>query len=131
MDSISLGKRGEDLATEFLERNGYKVLSRNFSWNFSNGKKMAEIDIIVQQGRGWFSSQRPVIVFVEVKTLASDCEGFSPEQKVGMVKKRKIASLAEIWLRKNNYSSETPWRIDVISITLSPVIRIEHFENIC
>ncbi len=131
MDSISLGKKGEDLATEFLERNGYKVLFRNFFRNFSNGKKMAEIDIIAQQSTGWFSGQKPVIVFAEVKTLASDREGFFPEQKVDRVKKRKIAALAEIWLRKNNYPSETAWRIDVISITLSPEIRIEHFENIC
>ena len=58
--SLLRGKFGEDAACEFLKRNGYKIIRRN--WQF----KHREIDIIaVKKCSG-------VIVFVEVKLRNSD-----------------------------------------------------------
>ena len=37
-----LGKKGEDLAVEYLQKNGYKILARNFRF------QKAEIDIIAE-----------------------------------------------------------------------------------
>ena len=45
---------GEDLATEFLRKKGYKILERNFEAN------QGEIDIIAKDDKE--------LVFVEVKT---------------------------------------------------------------
>jgi len=53
----SLGKEGEDKAEEFLKRNGFKILERNFRTPYG------EIDIIAKKGSRLF--------FVEVKTRSS------------------------------------------------------------
>ncbi len=52
-----LGKKGEELAVNHLEENGYEILERN--WVFQK----AEIDIIAQKDE--------VLAIVEVKTRSS------------------------------------------------------------
>jgi len=52
-----LGKKGEELAVEYLQQNGYKILDRN--WTFQK----AEIDII--------ATKENILAIVEVKTRSS------------------------------------------------------------
>ena len=52
-----LGKLGEELAVDFLQKNGYEILETN--WVFQK----AEIDIIAQKDN--------ILVAVEVKTRSS------------------------------------------------------------
>ena len=52
-----LGKKGEELAVEYLRENGYKILDRN--WVFQK----AEIDIIAQKDN--------FLAVIEVKTRSS------------------------------------------------------------
>lgn len=52
-----LGKEGENLAASFLEKNGYIIRDRN--WTFQK----AEIDIIAQK--------EAILAIVEVKTRSS------------------------------------------------------------
>lgn len=52
-----LGKLGEELAVEFLQKNGYEILETN--WTFQK----AEIDIIAQKEN--------ILAVVEVKTRSS------------------------------------------------------------
>ncbi|MEA3365196.1 MAG: YraN family protein, partial [Candidatus Hydrogenedentes bacterium] len=54
----TFGQRGEDLATRFLRRQGYKILGRNVSFG------PYELDIIAQSG--------DTVAFVEVKTRRSN-----------------------------------------------------------
>ena len=55
MTNIQLGKNGEEIAQQYLIKQGYKILEKNK--RFSN---FCEIDIIAQD--------KQTVVFVEVKT---------------------------------------------------------------
>ena len=57
MNNKILGNDGEKEATEYLIKNGYKIIERNFFC------KRGEIDIIAKDG--------DTIVFIEVKTRKS------------------------------------------------------------
>lgn len=59
------GKIGEDMATEYLNKKGYKILERNFEC------RQGEIDII--------ALDKDEIVFVEVKTRTSKKYGLAAE----------------------------------------------------
>lgn len=59
------GKRGEDLAANFLRKNGYRILERNFLI------RGGEVDIIAQD--------KDVLVFVEVKARYSHEFGLPAE----------------------------------------------------
>lgn len=57
-DHNDLGKLAEDLAVQFLQENGYKILVRNFRY------QKAEIDIIAEKDH--------LIIVTEVKARSTD-----------------------------------------------------------
>ncbi len=96
---MKLGAQGEELAAQFLKKNGYRILERNYK------TRIGELDIIASDGR--------TLVFVEVKTRESIAYG-RPFEAVNYNKKRKIANVAMIYLKK--LKDIPPCRFDVVSI---------------
>ena len=80
------GKKGEDIAVDYLVEKGYVVLERN--WRF----KKAEIDIIAKDDDG-------TLVFVEVKTRTYTYFG-EPEAFVDDKKKSLMLYAASEYMRK-------------------------------
>jgi len=109
------GVKGEKLAQEYLVKKGYKIIEINK--RFSN---LCEIDIIAQD--------RDELVFVEVKTRTSDFCGSGLEAitktKYGHIKIGLFTYLQEV---KNKYKK---FRIDAISVILTPSVKINHLKNI-
>ncbi len=97
-----IGRRGEDLAVDFLRRKGYRIVARNVRQSFG------EIDIIARHGQ--------FLVFVEVKTRRSDRYG-SPLEAVDRRKQRQMIRAAQAYLARE-VSTETAARFDVISVLL-------------
>ena len=97
---LDLGKLGEKLAEEYLIKNGYNILYRN--WRYSH----YEIDIIATKSN--------LIHFVEVKIRTSKKFGF-PEESVT---KKKIKSLLnavdEFLFRHPVYKN---FHLDILSIS--------------
>ena len=83
------GKLGEDLATKYLEKIGYKIVARNFRC------RQGEIDIIAR------STEE--LVFVEVKTRTNLSYG-SPAEAVDFTKQKHMEKVAKYYLYKNRYS---------------------------
>ena len=94
-----LGKRGEELAVQYLMEKGYEILERN--WR--NIHK--EIDIIAKKDN--------VLVIVEVKTRQSEEYG-EPDIAVTKQKQTRLISAANAYLFQNQLDINT--RFDVISI---------------
>jgi putative endonuclease len=103
------GRKGEDLALEYLEKNGFVIIEKNFRSRFG------EIDLIVKDGQ--------TIVFVEVKYRLSENYG-SPKEAVTNEKIKKIIRTAQYFITKNNFNSL--YRFDVVSIYKD---KIEHIKN--
>lgn len=101
--NLTLGRSGEDLAEEFLRKNNYKVLSRNFR------TKLGEIDIIAKD--------RSVICFIEVKTRSSEDFG-SPQEAVNRRKQRQITKAALVFLKENKLMDVSA-RFDIVSVIRS------------
>jgi len=72
-----IGKYGENIAFDYLLKNGYKIKERN--WRFGKG----EIDVIAEENN--------TIVIVEVKTRSSEYFG-DPEESVSRKKQKKIVT---------------------------------------
>ena len=85
MNNRQFGFKGEDLACEYLKKNGYEILERNK--HFSN---LCEIDIIAK-----FKDK---YVFVEVKTRNGDQYGY-PSEAVTATKQLRIKRAAEQYLQ--------------------------------
>jgi putative endonuclease len=109
---LELGRRGEDLAVDYLAGAGYRIVGANFSLPVGRNTRgltvKAEIDIVAYDG--------PTLCFVEVKTRASD-EIAPPERNVNLRKQRQIARAARAYRRTFDLM-EIPHRYDVVTIVL-------------
>lgn len=106
------GRRGEEMAAEYLVRKGYKILNRNYR------SKWGEIDLIARTGA--------VVVFVEVKTKTTGDYG-EPWEMVNRWKVEQVKRMGEAWCRE--YRFEGAVRLDVVGVWLSEG-RIEHWESV-
>lgn len=104
-----IGKKGEEIAANFLLQNGYEIQETN--WRY----KKSEIDIIAKKEND--------LIFVEVKTRSSSI--FQTPEEAVSIKKQKL-----IFLAANQYiqSKELDFniRFDIISITFNKELKINH-----
>jgi putative endonuclease len=98
----ALGARGEELAAQWYERQGYGVVARN--WRCKEG----ELDLIVRANRTY--------VFCEVKTRRSNAFG-APVEAVTRDKQMRIRRLAARWLEDGAPGPARDIRFDVASVT--------------
>lgn len=109
-----LGKIGEEIAAQYLLRNGYKILRQNFFFD------KAEIDIIAQKEEG-------TVVIVEVKTRNSDFFG-DPQSFVTPAKIKLLVKAANEYIVSNELDVEV--RFDIIAVLKNQKMeKLEHFEN--
>lgn len=117
-----VGKIGENLAREFLEKQGYKIIEQNYK------TKYAEIDLVTEKPARFFGKSR--LVFIEVRTKIGENFG-APEDTLNRNKLRKVLKNALAYSAFKKWQG--PSRIDAICIVLKPdytVSRLTHHENI-
>jgi putative endonuclease len=108
------GKLNENLAVNYLKRQGCRIVERNFR------TARGEIDIIARDG--------DTLVFVEVKARRSRSRG-SPKEAVTPEKQRRI-SLAALQYLKTAPSPLNRARFDVVAIlTEAGPAQIEWIRN--
>ena len=108
-----LGKKGEQLAIDYLIKNGYQIRDKN--WRFQK----AEIDIIAQKEN--------TLAVVEVKTRSSDYFG-NPQDFVNPKKiKLSVTAINEYVISKD---LDVDVRFDIIAIIKTKKeTKIEHIED--
>ena len=113
---LRLGTRGENLACQFLKKNGYKILFRNFK-----GRTGGEIDVVCRD--------RDTLVFVEVKTRTREDFG-RPVEAVNREKRDRIARGGLAWLRLLD-DPDILFRFDVVEVIIADDAepRLEILEN--
>ena len=101
-----IGRRGEELACAELERQGLKIVDRN--WRCPLG----EIDIVAAE----VTEAGTTLVFCEVKTRSG--LGFGhPLEAITYAKMRTLRQLAAQWTREHQISA-TLIRVDAIGVVL-------------
>ncbi|HZI17359.1 MAG TPA: YraN family protein [Pyrinomonadaceae bacterium] len=111
---LALGRRGEELAADFLRGLGFRLAAANFKLPVGRDRRgaviQAELDLVAYEGR--------TLCFVEVKTRASD-RFAAPEANVDLRKQRQITRAARAYRRLLGLEAE-PHRFDVVSVLLPP-----------
>jgi putative endonuclease len=95
-----LGQQGEAIAADYLQRQGYQILARN--WRCPAG----ELDIVAREGG--------TLAFVEVRTRRGDRFG-TPEESITPAKQAKLVEVAQTYLQEHVLADEN-WRIDVVAV---------------
>ena len=112
-----LGNKGEDMACDFLIKNGFRIIGRNIS------NKFGEIDIVAQNNR--------ILHFIEVKT-GSASDKINPSENLNYHKIRKFLRAVEIYISNNKISEQQRWQMDAIVVVFNSGLppKITHLQNI-
>jgi len=113
------GDIGETMAADFLLKNGYKILERNY-----RVKNIGEIDLIGEKDNK--------ITFFEVKTRDKKYETCFPiETSINKKKRQNLKKICQLYLAEHGYPDKE-WQVDAIFIRVDSGGRseIEHFENV-
>jgi putative endonuclease len=112
---LQVGRHGESLAANALQRSGHQIVARNVRTPFG------EIDIV---------ARRPgELALVEVRT--KQAAGFVPEASLDAAKRRRMRSAA-LWYVEHT-GERGDWSIDLVAIELGAdgrVARLEHYRAI-
>lgn len=108
-----LGKKGEELAVDFLLKNDYDIIERNYRF------EKAEVDIIAQKEN--------ILAIVEVKTRSSIDFG-DPQDFVKPKQIKNLVKAVDEYVTTNDLDVEV--RFDIIAIVKEKgTFKIEHLEN--
>lgn len=108
-----LGKKGEQLAIDFLIDNKYKILEKNYRY------LKAEVDIIAKK--------EGVLAVVEVKTRSSDYFG-NPQDFVNPKKIKLLLSAIDYYVNEKDLDVEV--RFDIIAIiTNKKETKVTHLKD--
>lgn len=108
-----LGKKGEQLAVNYLQEKEHKILARNYRY------LKAEVDIIAQKA--------DTLIAVEVKTRSSNAFE-NPQDAVNSKKIQLLVSAMDNYITTNDLDIEI--RFDIISVLKQPTgFKIEHLKD--
>ena len=102
MNKRTVGSETEARASEYLKRQGLRILTKNYRC------RLGEIDLIAEEPDG-------TIVFAEVKYRRTDASGF-PEEAVDFRKQETIRRTALWYLTERRMSPDSAMRFDVIAM---------------
>ncbi len=106
--SLKDGLRAEERVVEFLIKNGYKIIKRNFH------SKFGEIDIVAQKG--------DILNFFEVKYS----KNYDPIHRITPVKMQKIIKTIDYFFMLNDRDEE--YQINAALVTLEGIKIIENIS---
>ena len=108
-----LGKKGEQLAVDFLLKNDYEIMERNYRFD------RAEVDILAKKDT--------TLAIVEVKTRSSADFG-NPQDFVKPKQIKQLVKAVDEYVLVNNLDVEV--RFDIIALVKDGKhFKIEHLEN--
>ncbi len=108
-----LGKKGEQLAVDFLLKEGYEILDRNYRFD------KAEVDIIALKDN--------ILAIVEVKTRSTKDFG-NPQDFVKPKQIKNLVKAVDEYVNENDLELEV--RFDIIAIVKEKKgFKIEYLEN--
>jgi putative endonuclease len=114
-----LGRRGEQLAAEHLQRLGYELVERNFR------TRWGELDIVARRGE--------TLVFCEVKARRAAGRAGGPLEAVSPGKQAQVRRMAAAWLaaRRDRRYAEV-LRFDAVGVLFDEggrLVALEHLEG--
>ena len=107
------GQYTENLACQYLENKGFKLIEKNFNC------RLGEIDLIMKDNDS--------LVFVEVRYRRSNDFG-SGAESVTANKQSKLIKTASLYLQQHDKYNKNPARFDIVSIT--GIIETNDINNI-
>ena len=114
MDSNLLGDYGEIIASRYLRKHGYYIVSANYTC------RLGEIDLIAED--------KKYLCFVEVKTRSENMK-HAPADAVDTVKRTKIIASSQLFIKSYKVNKQPRYDIIEVYFQNDEPIKLNHIEN--
>lgn len=114
MNKREIGNIGEEFVCEFLEKNSYEILKRNYTI------RGGEIDIIAKKD--------DIVAFIEVKTRVKNSM-VSGLNAITTTKKMRIIKTAQHYFFNNSIELQPRFDVALVETIKEKVVSIQYFEN--
>lgn len=117
MNTREIGNIGEIFAGQYLKKNGYEIIKKN--WTCYAG----EIDLVAKDPKG-------KLVFAEVKYVRN---GYycNPYELFTFKKKKNLERTVNTYLLKNCEDTQLDWEIDLITLSrINNKLDIRHYKQV-
>jgi putative endonuclease len=111
MNNRAVGTQFEEKAAEYLRKNDYHILEKNFRC------KIGEIDLIAKN--------EDYLCFIEVKYRSDTAKGF-PAEAITPNKIKRITRTAQYYMLLHKLPQDTPCRFDAVVILESEITLIKN-----
>jgi putative endonuclease len=116
MNNREIGTSYEQKAAEYLSKNGYNIIEKNFRC------RIGEIDLIGRDGN--------YLSFIEVKYRSGIAKGY-PAEAITPNKIRRITRTAQFYMLMHKIPQDTPCRFDAVVILEDEITVIKNaFDGI-
>lgn len=114
MDTRLLGRYGEILASRYLRKHGYLIISAHYNC------RLGEIDLVAEDKKH--------ICFVEVKTRSENMK-YAPADAVDGAKRQRIVAASQLYLK--DYKINRQPRYDIVEVYFEndEPVKINHIIN--
>ena len=112
---LASGRTAEDLAHRHLQRQGMRIVGRN--WRTASGS--GEIDLIAREG--------DLLVFVEVKSRATGEHG-APDRAMDPEKLRRLRRAVEAYLSRSGHDRRMV-RFDLVNVVFDQAAPLTHVRD--
>ena len=103
---------GEDVAAQFLENKGFRVIARNYR------KPWGEVDIIAEHGDTVHMVEVKAVARETLPDISRESGDYRPEERVHPAKLEKLAKTAQSYMAE--HKDERDFQIDVVGVFLDP-----------
>lgn len=128
-DKQKIGLIGEDSVCNFLEKEGFDILERNYT------RKWGEIDIIAKKdGKIYFCEVKSTSVTHETPSASRGQAGeYRPEDNMHPWKIKRLSRTIQTYLLERNIPDNADWQFDVLAVFLdmeNRTAKIRRVENV-
>ncbi|MDD5165495.1 MAG: YraN family protein [Candidatus Pacebacteria bacterium] len=110
------GNRGEEIASQFLRKNGFVIANRNYY------KKWGELDIVAKKGNE--------LHFFEVKSVTRHfvSKSFRPEENVTLFKVKQLRKIIQTYLTDKGFGLDTVFQFHILCVFMNESTRLARVQ---
>jgi putative endonuclease len=122
-----IGEFGEDVSCDFLLKEGFSILERNYT------KKWGEIDIVGEKDGKLYFFEVKSVSRENLDNVLHETDGYRPEDNMHPWKVKRLSRTIQTYLLERKVPENMDWQFDCLAVYLNMekrIAKVKRIENV-